>query len=182
MPFTFTPLAVPDLLLVEAKRLGDARGAFMEAWQERAFAEAGIRARFVQANLSRSVRATLRGLHYQKPPKAQAKLLLVLRGEIYDAAVDLRRDSATFGRWASATLAEGTGRMILVPEGFAHGFCVTSAEAEVLYLVTAEYAPELDRGVAWNDPALAIPWPVRDPVLSPKDAALPALAFADNPF
>lgn len=182
MSFQFRRLGIPGLVLVESKRFEDARGAFMEAYQEAAFAAAGIPDRFVQSNLSRSVRGTLRGLHYQKPPRAQAKLLLVLKGGIFDVAVDLRKDSPGFGKWESVELAANTGRMLYVPPGFAHGFCVTSDEAEVLYQVSAEYAPELDRGIRWDDPALAIPWPVAKPLLSPKDEKLPLMREADNPF
>ncbi len=182
MPFTFTRLRIPGLVLVESRRFEDPRGSFMEAYQEAAFAAGGIGDRFVQGNLSRSLKGTLRGLHFQKPPKVQAKLLLVLKGAIFDVAVDLRRHSPTFGEWEAVTLAEGTGRMLYVPEGFAHGFCVTSEEAEVLYQVSAPYAPELDRGVLWSDPALAVPWPAKAPVLSAKDAVLPLLRDADNPF
>ncbi len=182
MPFRFQPMGIPGLVLVESKRFEDARGSFMEVYQEAAFAAAGIGQRFVQSNLSRSVRGTLRGLHYQKPPRAQAKLLLVLKGEVFDVAVDIRKGSPTYGKWEGVVLAAGGGHLLYVPAGFAHGFCVTSEEAEVLYQVSEEYAPELDRGILWNDPAIGIRWPTASPLLSPKDARLPLLQVADNPF
>ena len=181
MPFEFRRLGIPDLILIEAKRFGDARGFFQEAWRKAAFEKAGIPS-FTQINWSRSRKGTLRGLHFQKPPKAQGKLIMVLRGGIFDVAVDVRKGSPTYGKWEAVTLSEAKGEMLYVPAGFAHGFCVTSEEADVLYQVTSEYAPDLDRGVLWNDPALAIPWPVAKPELSPKDAILPLLKDADTPF
>ncbi len=182
MPFRFERLEIPDLVLVEGKAFEDPRGFFREVWKRPEFAAFGIADDFVQDNHSHSVRGTLRGLHYQKPPKAQAKLVMVLAGEVFDVAVDLRKGSPTFGRWAGVGLSAATGRMLYVPAGFAHGFCVTSAEADVFYKVTAEYAPELDRGVRWDDPAIGVRWPVADPVLSAKDGRLPLLKDADNPF
>ncbi len=180
--FQFRPLPLSGLLLVETQRFEDPRGFFRMTWQESAFRDAGIPGPFVQSNLSHSMKDTLRGLHFQKPPSAQGKLLAVLSGEILDVAVDIRKGSRTFGKWESVTLSAANGRMLWVPEGFAHGFCVTSAEADVLYLVTKEYAPQTDRGVRWNDPALAIAWPTVSPLLSEKDCGLPLLAEADNPF
>ncbi len=180
--FQFQKLSLPGLVLVETRRFEDPRGFFRMTWQESPFRQAGIPQRFVQSNLSHSVKGTLRGLHFQKPPAAQGKLLAVLAGEVYDVAVDLRKGSPTFGKWAAETLSANNGRMLWVPEGFAHGFCVTSPEATVLYQVTGEYAPDLDRGLRWDDPALAIPWPVERPLLSDKDARLPLLKDADNPF
>ena len=180
--FQFRNLSLPGLVVVETRRFEDPRGFFRMTWQDSVFRAAGIPGPFVQSNLSHSVRDTLRGLHFQKPPMAQGKLLAVLSGEIYDVAVDLRKGSRTYGKWKAETLSAANGRMLWVPEGFAHGFCVTSGEAELLYLVTREYAPQLDRGVRWNDPALAISWPVSKPLLSEKDAGLPLLKDADNPF
>lgn len=182
MPFRFRPLEIPAVVLVEAPALGDARGFFREVYRGADFEAAGIREAFVQDNFSHSERGILRGLHFQKPPRAQAKLVSVLRGEIWDVAVDLRRGSASYGRWVAEALSDANARMLYVPAGFAHGFCVVSESADVLYKVSEVYAPELDRGILWNDPALAIPWPVRDPRLSPKDLKLPLLASADNPF
>ena len=164
-----TPAAVPDVLLIEPKVFGDSRGFFLESWNERAFAAAGITARFVQDNHSRSGRNVLRGLHYQLR-QAQGKLVRVIAGEIYDVAVDIRRSSATFGRSVSFSLSAENRRMVWVPSGFAHGFLVVSEAAEVLYKATDYYAPEHERTIAWNDPELAIPWPLAgDPVLSAKD-------------
>ena len=182
MPFEFRRLGIPDLVLIGSKRFGDARGFFQEAWHKGAFEAAGIPGPFVQINWSRSRKGALRGLHFQKPPKAQGKLLMVLKGEIYDVAVDIRKGSPTYGKWEAVTLSEAKGEMLYVPPGFAHGFCVTSEEVDVLYQVTADYAPDLDRGILWNDLALSIPWPEARPELSPKDAKLPLLRDADNPF
>ena len=181
-PFQFRPVSIPGPLRIETLRFEDPRGFFRMTWRESVFRQAGIPGPFVQSNLSHSVKGTLRGLHFQKPPMAQGKLLAVLSGEIYDVAVDLRKGSPTFGKWAAEILSAANGRMLWVPEGFAHGFCVTSPEADVLYLVTREYAPEQDRGVRWDDPALGIPWPAKSPLLSGKDASLPPLSGADNPF
>ena len=165
-----TPTAVPDVIVLEPKVFGDSRGFFLESWNQRAFAAAGIRAEFVQDNHSRSGRNVLRGLHYQiRQP--QGKLLRVIAGEIYDVAVDIRRNSPTFGRWIGLTLSAENRRMVWVPAGFAHGFLVVSEAAEVLYKATDYYAPEHERTIAWNDPDIGIAWPLSgEPVLSAKDA------------
>jgi dTDP-4-dehydrorhamnose 3,5-epimerase len=166
-----TPTAVPDVLVLEPKVFSDQRGFFLESWNERAFAAAGICARFVQDNHSRSGRNVLRGLHYQIR-QAQGKLVRAIAGEIYDVAVDVRRASPTFGRWVGERLSADNRRMLWVPPGFAHGFLVVSEVAEVLYKATDYYAPEHERTIAWNDPDLAISWPLAGPpVLSAKDAA-----------
>jgi dTDP-4-dehydrorhamnose 3,5-epimerase len=166
-----TPTALRDVLVLEPKVFGDQRGFFLESWNERAFAAAGIRAHFVQDNHSRSGRGVLRGLHYQRQ-QAQGKLVRVIAGEIYDVAVDLRRGAPTFGRWVGLNLSAENRRMMWVPPGFAHGFLVVSEAAEVLYKATDYYAPEHERTIAWNDPELAIAWPLAGPpVLSAKDAA-----------
>jgi dTDP-4-dehydrorhamnose 3,5-epimerase len=175
MPFKFTPLRIADVVLIEARSFADDRGLFRELWQQRDFAAAGLDLNFVQDNHSRSVRNVLRGLHYQKPPRAQGKLVFTLSGEIYDVAVDVRRSSPTFGQWVSATLTGDNGHALWVPPGFAHGFIVRSETAHVVYKVTDVYAPDCDRGVVWNDPALDIDWGVAEPLLSPKDAVLPCL-------
>jgi dTDP-4-dehydrorhamnose 3,5-epimerase len=183
VPFCFRRLEIPEVILIESQRFRDERGVFLEAYQHSAFAAHGITGPFVQDNLSQSLRHVLRGLHYQKSPAAQAKLLHVVRGEIYDVVVDIRRGSPSYGRWAGVTLTAAAGpQMLYVPVGFAHGFVVLSEEATVLYKTTAEYAPELERGIRWNDPALRIAWPVRSPVLNARDAGLPTLAEADNNF
>jgi dTDP-4-dehydrorhamnose 3,5-epimerase len=165
------PTAVPGVVVLEPKVFGDARGFFLESWNRRAFAQAGIDADFVQDNHSRSSRNVLRGLHYQLR-QPQGKLVRVVAGEIYDVAVDLRRGSPTFGRWAGVALSAENRRMVWVPAGFAHGFLVLSEAAEVLYKATDYYAPEHERTIAWDDPDLAIAWPLAGaPVLSAKDAA-----------
>jgi dTDP-4-dehydrorhamnose 3,5-epimerase len=165
------PAAIPDVLVLEPEVFGDSRGFFLESWNKRAFAAAGIDIDFVQDNHSRSDRNVLRGLHYQLR-QAQGKLVRVIAGEIYDVAVDIRRGSPTFGRWVGVALSARNHRMAWIPPGFAHGFLVVSEAAEVLYKTTAYYAPELERTIAWNDPELAIDWPlVSAPVLSAKDGA-----------
>jgi dTDP-4-dehydrorhamnose 3,5-epimerase len=182
MSFKFQNLEIPEIVLVEAASYADDRGFFAETYKMSSFSAHGISPAFVQDNLSHSVRGVLRGLHYQKRPKAQGKLVMVLRGQIFDAAVDIRRGSPTYGRWVGVMLSADDFRMLYVPVGFAHGFCVLSEEADVLYKVTEEYTPDLDRGIVWNDPAIGIQWPVAEPILSRKDAQLPLLRDADNNF
>lgn len=182
MPFRFSALEIPEVILIEATAFEDPRGCFVETYKRSEFLNAGIRDVFVQDNYSSSAQGVLRGLHYQKIPKAQGKLVAVITGEIFDVAVDIRRGSPTFGRWASATLSAKARRMLYVPAGFAHGFCVLSDRADVVYKATAEYAPDLDRGILWNDPELQIAWPVQTPNLSSRDARLPPFRDADNNF
>ncbi len=183
MPFTFTPLALPDVILIQPRLFADPRGFFLETYKYSEFQAHGIPETFVQDNHSRSVRGVLRGLHYQNPPQAQGKLIRVVRGAIYDVAVDIRPSSPTFGQWVSAVLSEENQHMLYVPPGFAHGFLVLSDLADVTYKVTTEYAPDLDAGILWNDPTLAIQWPLEGPpLLSSKDAALPPLLQADIRF
>jgi dTDP-4-dehydrorhamnose 3,5-epimerase len=182
MPFTFRPLDLPGLVLIEPRTFGDQRGYFRETFKASEFAGAGLPVAYAQDNLSHSTRGVLRGLHFQKPPQAQGKLVCAPRGEIFDVAVDLRRGSPTWGRWAAATLSDANGCLLYVPPGFAHGFCVLSAEADVLYKVTAEWAPGLESGIVWNDPDLGVAWPLGQPVLSERDAALPRLRDADPGF
>lgn len=167
-----TPTAIPDLLLVEPKVFGDARGFFFESFNRKAFRDAtGIDADFVQDNHSRSARGVLRGLHYQLR-QAQGKLVRVVRGSVYDVAVDVRKSSATFGRWVGLELSEENQRQLWIPPGFAHGFLVLSDAADFLYKTTDYYAPEHERCIAWNDPTLAIDWPLDGrPQVSAKDAA-----------
>ena len=170
------PLALPEVLLIEPKVFGDARGFFFESFNQRAFNEAtGLDVHFVQDNHSRSVRHVLRGLHYQLPPYAQGKLVRAVQGEVFDVAVDLRPDSPTCGQWAGAVLSAENKRQMWIPPGFAHGFLVLSEAAEFLYKTTDYYAPEYERSIRWDDPELAIDWPLGGaaPLLSGKDAAAP---------
>jgi dTDP-4-dehydrorhamnose 3,5-epimerase len=164
-----TRTELSGLLLIEPKVFGDSRGYFMELWAKERYQEQGVAESFVQDNLSRSARGVLRGLHLQHP-FAQGKLVYVASGEIFDVAVDVRVGSPSFGRWFSATLSSDNKRQLYIPPGFAHGFCVTSDYATFVYKCTEAYHPETELTVAYNDPALAIPWPVQDPVVSAKDA------------
>jgi len=182
MPFTFTKLSIPDVILVEAKSFPDARGFFLESFKESSFIENGINIKFVQDNYSRSIKGVLRGLHFQKNPKAQAKLITALRGEIFDVAVDVRKNSRTYGKWVSEVLSEQNHKLLYVPEGFAHGYCVLSEEVDIFYKVNQEYSPEHDSGFIWNDPEVTIKWPVDKPTMSEKDLKLPLLKNADNNF
>lgn len=165
-----TPTALPEVLLIEPRVFGDSRGFFYEAWNKQAFEQAGIPASFVQDNHSRSARNVLRGLHYQiRQP--QGKLVRVMTGEVFDVVVDIRRSSPRFGQWVGVELAAKTHHALWVPPGFAHGFCVTSEFAEVIYKTTDFYAPEHERAILWNDPGIGVVWPLSgDPLLSQKDA------------
>ena len=182
MPFTFKKLNIPEVILVEAKAFSDDRGFFMESYQESNFVENGIDDKFVQDNFSHSTKGVLRGLHYQKNPKAQAKLVTALRGEIFDVGVDIRKDSPTYGKWVGEILSEQNHRLLLVPEGFAHGFLVLSDEADILYKVNEEYSPENERGILWNDPDIGIKWPMENPLVKDVDTKQPLLKDADNDF
>jgi len=175
------PTAIPDVLVIEPAVFGDARGFFFESWNRRAFGELlGRDVAFVQDNHSASAQGVLRGLHYQVR-QPQGKLVRVVSGEVFDVAVDLRRASGTFGKWVAERLSAENRRMLWVPPGFAHGFLVLSERAEFLYKTTDYYAPEHERTLLWNDPALGIPWPVRgEPVLKPRDAAGARLADAET--
>jgi dTDP-4-dehydrorhamnose 3,5-epimerase len=166
--------ALPGVLLIEPRIFRDPRGFFLETWQQARYHEAGLPEHFVQDNLSLSQRGTLRGLHFQNP-KAQAKLVSVLQGEVFDVAVDIRRGSPTFGRWASVVLSGDNQRQLYIPPDFAHGFCVTSEQALFFYKCTEFYTPACEAGVLWSDPDLGIEWPVRDPLISDKDARYPRL-------
>lgn len=172
-----TPL--PGVRLIEPKVFGDDRGFFLESWNARVFANAGLDLAFVQDNHSRSAKGVLRGLHYQIVDP-QGKLVRVTNGAVFDVAVDIRRASPHFGRWVGYELSDANKRMLWVPPGFAHGFVVLSDSADFLYKCTSFYAPEHDRGIAWNDPAIGINWPIdTPPALSAKDAAAPFLADAE---
>lgn len=180
MPFTATPTALPEVLILEPKVFGDARGFFYESFNQRDFAQAtGLDVQFVQDNHSRSVKGVLRGLHYQIQ-HPQGKLVRVTRGSVFDVVVDIRRSSPRFGMWAGVELSADNFRQLWVPPGFAHGFVVTSESAEFLYKTTDYWYPAHERSLLWNDPALGIVWPVQDaPQLAAKDAAAKTLAEAE---
>ena len=176
----FIPTPLPDVLLIEPKVFQDERGFFLESYQKKIFSEAGIPFDFVQDNHSKSCQGVLRGLHYQiKQP--QGKLLRVVVGEIFDVALDIRRHSPTFGKWFGTYLSAENKQMLWVPVGFAHGFYVTSPQAELLYKATDYYAPEWERSIAWNDPTINIQWPIQEkaPILSPRDESGSLLAEAE---
>lgn len=173
-----TPTAIPDVMVIEPKVFGDPRGFFFESFNQQAFNQAtGTNFQFVQDNHSRSSRGVLRGLHYQLPPHAQGKLVRVVRGTVWDVAVDIRRGSPTFGQWVGEELSEDNHKQLWIPPGFAHGFCVLSETADFLYKTTDYYNPTFEHGIAWNDPELGIQWPAvgLSWQLSAKDAALPLL-------
>jgi len=173
---------VPGPVLIQPKLFGDSRGFFLELYKHADFANAGIREHLVQDNYSRSAAGVLRGLHYQKDPNAQGKLVMCLNGAIYDASVDIRIGSPFYGKWVGIVLNDENRNMIYVPPGFAHGFQVVSDYADVLYKCTNEYSPSDDRGIIWNDPDVNITWPLKNPVLSDKDGKLPDLKNADINF
>ena len=174
-----TPTELPDVLMIEPKVFGDSRGFFFESYNRRALAGTPLDVEFVQDNHSRSAHGVLRGLHYQIE-HAQGKLVRVTEGEVFDVAVDLRRNSPTFGRWAGATLSAQNRRMLWIPPGFAHGFLVVSDAAEFLYKTTDYWYPQHERSLLWNDAALGIRWPLSGPpTLAAKDASAPPLAQAD---
>lgn len=192
MSFDFKRLAIPDVVLIEPKVFPDERGFFMETYKYSDFAAFGLVERFVQDNHSRSIRGVLRGLHYQKSPKDQGKLVRVVIGEVFDVAVDIRlarginkkgnipqvKGSPTYGKWVGVKLSAENRKMLYIPPGFAHGFCVLSDVAEVLYKTTGEYSPDHEAGIRWNDSEIGIDWPIKQPIISCKDAALPALSEA----
>lgn len=182
MPFELQQLEIPEVLLITRHSFHDSRGFFAELYAKSEFFAAGLREDFVQDNFSHSTQNVLRGLHYQIRPKAQGKLVMALSGSIFDVAVDIRSESSTYGKWVGTTLSSDNGQALYIPPGFAHGFCVLSEKANVFYKVTEEYAPELDRGIIWNDADINIHWPVTPPVLSAKDAALPSLKEAQSNF
>ena len=175
MPFLFSSLEIPDVKLVIPKHYSDERGYFLESFKESEFSANGISVKFVQDNVSFSTKGALRGLHYQIKPKEQAKLVSVISGEIFDVAVDIRKDSPTFGKWVGRIISEKNHEMLYIPEGFAHGFCTLSNTANVLYKVTNEYSPENEQGIIWNDPNVSISWPIKNLIVSEKDKKLPTL-------
>lgn len=176
---------ISGLLLLEPRYFHDERGYFVETYNARSARAAGIDAEFVQDNQALSIRrGTVRALHFQVPPRAQAKLVRVLRGSIYDVAVDLRAGSPTYGRWVGVVLTARSGLQVFIPRGFAHGYCTLEDGTELAYKVDDYYAPECERGLAWDDPALAIDWPVKaaEAVLSDKDRCLPGFIGFISPF
>lgn len=169
-----TPTELPGVLVIEPDAFDDDRGWFLETWSQRCYAELGVPERFVQDSVSRSRRGTVRGLHLQHP-RAQGKLVQVVHGSVYDVVVDVRAGSATFGQWIGKILSAEDHHQVYIPPGFAHGFCVTSEAAVFLYKCTEVYHRETELGIAWNDPDLAIPWPVDTPIVSVRDASSPRL-------
>lgn len=179
----FKKTTLKDAWIIEPKVFQDERGFFTETYSKREFEKNGIKSDFVQDNHSLSTqKGVLRGLHFQKPPYDQAKLVRVVRGKVLDVIVDLRKNSETFGKWEGFELSAENFKMLYVPRGFAHAFCTLEENTEFVYKVDNFYAPEADSGIAWNDPDLKIDWPITDPILSPKDAALKPLKDTDNPF
>ncbi|AXI24812.1 dTDP-4-dehydrorhamnose 3,5-epimerase [Methanofervidicoccus sp. A16] len=175
MPFEFKKMKIPDVILIKPKVFGDERGFFMETYKKSDFERAGIKGEFLQDNHLMSRYGALRGLHFQREPYTQAKIVRCIRGVIYDVAVDLRKNSPTFGKCVGVILSEYNKYMLYIPRGFAHGLLALSKEAEVVYKVDNEYAPHSEGGLIWNDPDVNIPWPIEDPVLSEKDQKWPTL-------
>lgn len=180
----FTKLEIPDVVLIEPKVFNDDRGFFYESYRSDLFVKNGISMEFVQDNHSCSMKGVLRGLHFQIPPRAQAKLVRVIKGEVFDVVVDIRKKSKTFGRFVSTILSAENKRMLYVPKGFAHGFCVLEDNTEFVYKVSDYYSPQHEHGVIWSDPSVAVPWPKVDlPYkLSDKDKQFPLLQALENYF
>lgn len=175
MPFTFKKLALDGLVLVEPRVFPDDRGFFLESYKESEFAKGGVPHRFVQDNHSLSKKNVIRGLHFQHEPRAQGKLVRVLRGSVWDVAVDLRSGSPCYKRWLGVELSADNRLMLFIPPGFAHGFAALTDDVHLLYKCTEEYDGALDAGIRWDDPDIGIEWPVRDPIVSEKDRVLPCL-------
>ena len=182
LSFTFKKLDISEIILVEPKIFPDERGLFFENYKESEFLANEINSKFIQDNISHSTNGVLRGLHFQRNPKAQAKLVTVLTGKIFDVAVDIRKNSPTYGKWVSEILSEDNHHSLFIPEGFAHGFCVLSNEAFVLYKVNQEYSPKYDGGILWDDPTINIKWPINTPKISKKDGQLPLIKNIDANF
>ncbi len=182
MPFNFIELEIKDVILIEPKVFRDDRGFFMETYKYSDFSKNGINANFNQDNHSFSIKNVLRGLHYQLPPFEQGKLVRCINGEIFDVAVDIRKDSPTFGKWVGVPLSSENKRILYIPPGFAHGFLTISDFAEIHYKMTNEYAPDYERGIIWNDPDINIKWPIDNifnVILSEKDIKNPSLKRAE---
>jgi dTDP-4-dehydrorhamnose 3,5-epimerase len=169
MSLIFNKLEIPDVILITPHLFNDERGYFFENFNHSIFKQNQINLNFIQENFSKSKKNVIRGLHFQKNPKAQAKLVTAISGEIFDVAVDLRKNSSTFGKWVGEILSETNHKSLYVPEGFAHGFCVLSESADIVYKINKEYSPEHEQGIIWNDPELDISWPISKPILSEKD-------------
>jgi dTDP-4-dehydrorhamnose 3,5-epimerase len=182
MTFKFIRLGVQDVISIEPCVFEDERGFFAEIYKLSEFEKMDINYRFVQDNHSMSKRGVLRGLHYQINPKPQGKLIRVIKGKIFDVSVDIRKGSPYYGKWVGVILSGENRHMLWVPPGFAHGFVALEDNTEVLYKTTQEYAPELDRGIIWNDSDIGIDWPVKEPLISPKDERLPSFKDAENNF
>ncbi len=180
MPFSFKSLFVPDIILVETKVFPDDRGFFFESFKASDFEKGNLPTHFVQDNFSFSKKDVIRGLHYQKDPKAQGKLVSVLKGSAWDVAVDIRRESPTFLKWVGLELNDQNHAMLYIPPGFAHGFLSLTEDVLLLYKCSNEYDPQADAGIRWDDPDLAIPWPVKRPILSEKDRHLPLIHQAET--
>jgi len=179
----FIPTKFESAWLIKPKVFKDNRGFFLESYSKRVFQEHGIDAEFLQDNHSMSTnKGVLRGIHFQKPPHAQAKLVRVVKGSVYDVIVDLRKNSPTYGQWEGYTLTADNFLMLFVPQGFGHAFCTLEDKTEFLYKVDEFYSPECDAGIIWNDSNLNINWPVREPILSEKDGALPKFSEFESPF
>jgi len=182
MNFSFQPLSISDVIMIEPVSYDDERGYFYENFRQSFFEENNIQTKFIQDNVSYSKKNVLRGLHFQKNPQTQAKFVSIVCGEIFDVAVDLRPASSTYGKWVGEKLSELNHKSLYIPEGFAHGFCVLSDEAYVLYKTSTYYSPEYESGIIWNDPSIGISWPIKTPILSKKDLELPPLSEIDNNF
>ena len=173
MPFTFKSLSIPGVILIEPQAFPDDRGYFFESFKTSDFQKAGLPTQFVQDNFSFSKKGVIRGLHYQQSPKAQGKLISVIKGCAWDVAVDIRQESETFMKWAAVELDDQNHAMLFIPPGFAHGFLALSDDVHLIYKCTNEYDPQADAGIRWDDPDIAIPWPITSPILSVKDQQLP---------
>jgi dTDP-4-dehydrorhamnose 3,5-epimerase len=178
VPFTFEPVGLQGLLVIQPHVFPDVRGFFLESYKESEFQRAGISGRFVQDNHSSSVRGVLRGLHYQLPPFVQGKLIRVLEGRVWDVAVDIRQDSPAFGKWYGIELSAQDHRMLYIPPGFAHGFVTLTERAQFFYKCTAEYRKESEAGIRWNDPTIGIAWPLNEVTVSERDRSLPLFSKA----
>lgn len=182
MPFKFTPLQIPGVVLVEPRVFPDSRGYFLETYKRSEFVAAGIDVSFVQENHSYTTKGVVRGLHFQRPPRSQGKLVRVVEGSVIDVVVDLKADSPTRGKWLSVPLSAENRHQLYLPPWCAHGFYVTSDIAQLIYKVTDEYSPSHEGGIAWDDPDLSIDWPTSSPMLSDRDQAWPGLEAALSQF